>query len=115
LFCDVLHHTQGPVALLKEAVRVARRCVVIKDHAVHGPFARPTLAFMDFIGNAPHDVVLPYNYFTQRQWRDACLACGLVPREVRRRLGLYPKLADLVFGRSLHFVGAYDISRRVTK
>jgi SAM-dependent methyltransferase len=115
LFCDVLHHTERPIAMLREAVRVARHCVVIKDHAVQGLFARPTLRFMDFVGNAPHDVLLPYNYFTPRQWEDAFRASGLVSREVRRRLRLYPGWADVVFGRSLHFVGAYDISHDAQK
>jgi SAM-dependent methyltransferase len=112
LFCDVLHHTDHPVALLKEAVRVARHCVVIKDHTVEGVLARQTLRFMDFIGNAPHGVDLPYNYFTGRQWEEAYRECGLVQRAVRRKLRSYPKWADVLFGRSLHFIGAYDISDR---
>lgn len=49
---------------LKEAARVARHCIVIKDHTVTGVLARPTLRLMDLVGNAPHDVVLTYNYLT---------------------------------------------------
>lgn len=111
LFCDVLHHTDSPLAMLQEAVRVARKCILIKDHVVQGWLARPTLRFMDFIGNAPHGVVLPYNYLTGPQWDAAFGACRLTPRRVERRLGLYPPWADFWFGRSLHFVGIYDIAR----
>ncbi len=107
LLCDVLHHTPSPIEMLREAVRVARDCVVIKDHIVEGAFARYTLRFMDFVGNAPHGVAMPYNYLTLGQWEDAYRRTGLVPREVRHDLRLYPKWADVVFGRMLHFIGVY--------
>ena len=110
LFCDVLHHTDDPVAMLREAARVARRLVVIKDHVVNGTLARQTLRIMDCVGNAPHGVALPFNYLTQSQWDDAFRSCGLRPTEVRRRLRLYPGLADYLFGRSLHFIGAYVLT-----
>lgn len=112
LFCDVLHHTESPITMLKEAVRVARQCVVIKDHTVQGWLARPTLRFMDFVGNAPHGVVLPYNYLTPAQWTAALGECHLMPRYVDRALRLYPAWADVWFGRSLHFLGVYEIADR---
>jgi SAM-dependent methyltransferase len=111
MFCDVLHHTDAPVAMLKEAVRVARQCILIKDHVVQGWLARPTLRFMDFVGNAPHGIILPYNYLTTGQWDEAFRECQLTPRAVDRRLRLYPPWADILFGRSLHFIGVYDIVR----
>jgi SAM-dependent methyltransferase len=111
IFCDVLHHTPDPPAMLAEGARVARRHIVIKDHSVEGLLARPTLRFMDFVGNAPYGVVLPYNYLTPAEWRDALQACGLTTVAERRDLQLYPKVADLIFGRRLHFVGVYEIAR----
>lgn len=111
MFCDVLHHTPDPPAMLAEGARVARRYVVIKDHSVEGLFARQTLRFMDFVGNAPHGVVLPYNYLTPTQWRDAFQACGLTTVTQRRDLRLYPTVADLIFGRRLHLIGVYEIAR----
>ena len=111
LFCDVLHHTEDPVGLLREAARVGRHTVVIKDHSVQGMLARVTLRTMDFIGNAPHGVALTYNYFTPDQWERAFAASSLRPGTLRRQLGLYPAWADPVFGRSLHFVGVFEIVR----
>jgi SAM-dependent methyltransferase len=111
VFCDVLHHTADPRAMLAEGARVARRHLVIKDHSVEGFLARPTLRFMDFVGNAPHGVVLPYNYLTPHQWQAAFLSCGLTKIVERRDLKLYPKMADMVFGRRLHFIGVYEIAR----
>jgi len=111
LFCDVLHHTESPREVLREAVRVARHSILIKDHVVQGWLARPTLRLMDFVGNAPHGVSLPYNYFTAAEWDEAFRECHLSPRMIRRRLGLYPAWADVCFGRSLHFIGLYDVVR----
>jgi len=111
VFCDVLHHTPDPAAMLAEGARVARRHIVIKDHSVEGFLARPTLRFMDFVGNAPHGVVLPYNYLAPAQWQNAFRSCGMTMIAERRNLRLYPKYADLIFGRRLHFIGVYKIAR----
>lgn len=108
MFCDVLHHTHDPVGMLHEAVRVARRAVVIKDHLVEGFMARPTLRLMDFVGNAPHGVPLPYHYFTRAEWDAAYRAAGLFVKTTRSRLGLYPRWADILFGRSLHFIACLE-------
>ena len=53
--------------LLRETVRVARQVIVIKDHLLKGAFAYSTLRLMDWVGNARHDVALPYNYWTSAQ------------------------------------------------
>jgi SAM-dependent methyltransferase len=103
LLVDVLHHAEDPVALLAECARVAR-VVVVKDHLSHGPFDERVLAFMDWIGNRPHGVVLPYRYFSPASWVGAVAAAGL--REERRAPvpGLYPFPFSALFGRDLHFV-----------
>jgi len=71
MFADVLHHTEQPMTLLREAVRVSRQAVLIKDHSVEGTLAYPTLRLMDWIGNARHGVSLPYNYWTRAKWQHA--------------------------------------------
>ena len=40
---DVLHHTDDPLATIREAFRVARKAVIIKDHTCSGLFGRPIL------------------------------------------------------------------------
>ena len=69
-----------------------------------GILAGPVLTFMDWIGNARHGVALPNNYWPERRWRDTFGSLGLGVKEWRTDLRLYPAVADLVFGRSLHFV-----------
>jgi SAM-dependent methyltransferase len=104
MFVDVLNHTDDPAILLREAKRVARVAVVLKDHTQDGPFAYHTLRFMDWVGNAHHGVALPYNYWPGDKWRDAFAAIGLAPERWNSRLGLYPFPASLIFDRNLHFV-----------
>jgi SAM-dependent methyltransferase len=104
LFVDVLHHTADPMTLLREARRVARTAIVIKDHSRTGLAAGATLRFMDWIGNAPHGVALPYNYWTPEQWQQAITALNLRVDIWRTDLGLYPPPARWLFERSLHFL-----------
>src|SRR5271169_1625807 len=102
LFSDVLHHAVDPNVLLEEARRVASRWVLIKDHYREGIAAQARLRFMDWVGNARFGVALPYNYWTEEQWRTAWSRVGLEPGRIVTKLGLYPKPADWVFGARLH-------------
>jgi SAM-dependent methyltransferase len=102
LLIDVLHHTTDPRVLLREAARVARQAVVIKDHLADAPLAGLTLRFMDRVGNARHGVALPYTYWRRAQWRSGCADAGLMIEVWRERLSLYPQPASALFDRSLH-------------
>jgi SAM-dependent methyltransferase len=104
LFVDVLHHTADPLILLREAARVARRSILLKDHLLEGFLAGPTLRWMDRVGNARHGVALPHNYWTRARWREAFANLGLTVDSWDERLALYPGPADWAFGRSLHFL-----------
>jgi SAM-dependent methyltransferase len=104
MFVDVLHHTDDPLALLREARRVARHAIVIKDHCRDGLLAGATLRLMDWIGNAPHGVVLPYNYWSSSQWEQAFEALNLRAIHWDTNLQLYPRAVRWVFERSLHFI-----------
>jgi len=104
MFVDVLHHTDDPTVLLREACRVARKAVVIKDHTCDGFLAGPTLNFMDWVGNARHGVVLPYNFWPKKKWLSAFDDLGLEIEVWQRDVGLYPWPLSWVFGRGLHFV-----------
>ena len=109
LFVDVLHHTLDPMILLREAGRVARSSVVIKDHAADGLLARPTLRFMDWVGNAHHGVALPYNYWDRNTWAAAFDELGWDEVTRAQRLDLYPLFANWLFGRSLHFIAVMNV------
>jgi hypothetical protein len=90
-----------------EAARVASDRILVKDHILQGFMANSTLRLMDWIGNKPHGIALPYNYWTLQQWQSSSFRqLGLVPTVWNEDLNLYPAFANWIFGRSLHFVAA---------
>jgi SAM-dependent methyltransferase len=111
LLVDVVHHASDPHRLLAEAARVATTMVIIKDHYLRGLLARPTLAFMDRVGNARHGVALPYHYWTPSEWRDAFALMNATVRAESTKLGLYPAPARWIFERSLHFVALLGLKQ----
>jgi SAM-dependent methyltransferase len=98
---DVLHHTDDPVALLREVARVAE-LVIVKDHLADGVLARPTLRLMDWVGNAHFGVALPYNYMTTGRWHEMFRASGLTVETWQTSLALYPRPGSWLFDRGLH-------------
>jgi SAM-dependent methyltransferase len=104
LFVDVLHHTEDPRVLLREAVRVSRSFVVIKDHLDENAIDHLTLRFMDWVGNRPHGVVLTYNYQNRQQWTELFSNSGLSELNWTTQVPLYPWPLRLLVGRKLHFV-----------
>jgi SAM-dependent methyltransferase len=104
MFVDVLHHASQPMTLLREAVRVARHAIVIKDHLAEGRLAHLTLRVMDWVGNARHGVALPYDYWSLAKWHRVFDKLGLRINSWESNLKLYPLPADLILGRSLHFI-----------
>jgi SAM-dependent methyltransferase len=115
MFVDVLHHMRDPMVLLREATRVARKTILIKDHTLDGLLAGPTLRAMDWIGNSRYDVSLPYNYWSKRKWLQVFDALGLEIGSWTTSLKLYPCPASWFFDRSLHFVARLNVSRAVSR
>ncbi len=109
MMVDVLHHSADPQAVLREARRVSRTAVLIKDHCLDGFLAYPTLRLMDYVGNAQHSVALPYNYWPRARWEAACEELDLSIATWRTRLGLYPAPFRPIFERSLHFVARFEV------
>lgn len=108
MFVDVLHHTVDPRLLLTEAKRVAAKAILIKDHRLNGFLAQTTLRIMDWVSNAPHGVVLPYNYWSHQTWQETFASLNLSVGFWKQDLQLYPNPANLLFGRSLHFISRLE-------
>lgn len=108
IFVDVLHHVNEPEKLLSEAKRVTRKFIVIKDHFSENPLDTLILKTMDWIGNKPHEVVLPYNYLSKKQWENLWNKAGLKVVSMKTNLDLYPLPFSLIFDRKLHFIARME-------
>jgi SAM-dependent methyltransferase len=104
MLVDVLHHSLDIPTLLKEAARVSRSFVLLKDHHSETRLDQITLQFMDWVGNRPHGVALPYNYQSRKEWLAHFHACGLVEVTWETHVPLYAPPMSLLFGRKLHFI-----------
>jgi SAM-dependent methyltransferase len=111
MFIDVLHHTDDGMVMLREALRVARQSILIKDHLRNGFLAGPTLRFMDWIANRRYKIRLPYNYWTRQRWSEAFESLKLKVQFWNTKLGLYWPFGWL-FGRGLHFIARLDVPER---
>ena len=112
MLVDVLHHTHDQLHLLREAARVARHSIVIKDHLADGLLARQRLRVMDWFGNAHHGVALTYRYWSRREWEQAFARLGTPVDVWITKLPLYPAPISLAFGRGLHVVCRLAVERR---
>ena len=81
LFSDVLHHTSDPVTPQREARRVARQCVLIKDHYRKGDSRGRPFTIYGLGGNSRFGVTLPYNYWTETAMATAWKEIGLQPEQ----------------------------------
>jgi SAM-dependent methyltransferase len=109
IFVDVLHHTEDPMVLLREARRVCRTCIVIKDHSRDRFLAGTLLRWMDRVGNPPRGVAFPYNYWTRERWQAAFRELDLRVASWNERLRLFPPPAEWIFGGSLQFLARLDL------
>jgi ubiquinone/menaquinone biosynthesis C-methylase UbiE len=73
---DVLHHCQKPTDVLRECLRVANRCVLVKDHFRFGPLSRAVLLAMDVVGNQEAGVFVRGTYFSPAEWIDMVRDAG---------------------------------------
>ncbi len=112
VFVDALHHTDDIAVLLREAARVSRRYVLVKDHLCESRFDFATLWLMDWVGNRPHGVALPHNYQSRRQWGAMFTWCGLRVETWRGEMSLYPFPFSMLFGRGLHFIARLGKANR---
>jgi SAM-dependent methyltransferase len=104
MLVDVLHHTSDVSVLLREAARVTRQIVLLKDHLSENAFDHATLRFMDWVGNRPHGVTLTYHYQSRAQWDAHFAAAGLRAASREANIPLYPAPFSALVGRGLHFV-----------
>ncbi len=65
---DVIHHCPDPAASLREAARVTRRFIILKDHTYRTPIGFGTLSVLDEIGNRKFGIPSRYRYQHDFEW-----------------------------------------------
>ncbi len=76
ILSDVLHHASHPEQVLREALRVARSAVALKDHFRFGALSAAVLYAMDLTGNAASGVHSPGTYLSAPEWSDLVHRAG---------------------------------------
>lgn len=100
IFVDVLHHTNNHSQLLKEALRVSRNNVIVKDHICTGRIAFWILAFMDWVGNRSLGINSIHSYLSKEQWSMLFTGLDVAEPEMMMVTGLYPFPFSLIFERN---------------
>jgi SAM-dependent methyltransferase len=109
MFVDVLHHTLDPLSIVRDASRVSRSFIIIKDHIAQNAWDYWILRLMDWVGNRPHGVVLPYAYLSSKQWKKLYDDVGLTEKRMEQAIPIYPAPFSWIFGRKLHFISVMAI------
>jgi len=74
LLLFVLHHCKDPLLVLKEAIRVTKKRIIIHEDTYTSSFGRALACTNDFIANFPFFLTnpfkmnMPYNYRTVADW-----------------------------------------------
>lgn len=103
ILADVLHHERDEELLLREAARVAKRALLLKDHKPEGFIGYWRLCFLDWAANNPYEVECLYRYHTMPEWRSLFAKETLTPVAEETSIDLYPPFFNFVFGRRLQY------------
>jgi len=103
ILADVLHHDHDQERLLREAARVSRNVVIIKDHLRDGVLAQQRISFLDWAANAGYNVPCLYEYHNLQEWRALVgkVSSGVV--EERTSIDVYPPVFNELLGKGLHY------------
>lgn len=104
LCADMLHHTAAPLEVLREACRVARSYVIVKDHVCDSRLDRTLLTFMDWLGNVGKGVPLPFRFLSSREWRETFDALPYVESVRIDGLRYWGWPLTCVIDRHFHFI-----------
>ncbi|OIO42394.1 SAM-dependent methyltransferase [Candidatus Pacearchaeota archaeon CG_4_9_14_3_um_filter_35_19] len=98
MLIDVLHHDEEIDEVIKEAKRVSKKYILIKDHYWSNWFDFKILQMADYIGNKPFGVRLPYNFLRMEQWKKIFKSNKLkILDEEKYRDGAFSLIKHVIF------------------
>jgi ubiquinone/menaquinone biosynthesis C-methylase UbiE len=103
ILADVLHHDKNPLQLLREAERVSKKKVLIKDHKKDKASDQLRISFLDLAANKPHGIKCFYKYNTLIEWHSMIAEAKLTIEKEQLMINLYPWLFDMIFGKNLQY------------
>ena len=108
LIADVLHHAEDAGRVLREALRVASRAVIVKDHFRGGPVSDRILLWMDVVGNAAPGVLVRGRYLSPNEWVDLVRDAGGRVTRLDWPLRIHDLPFRLVTRSELHFAARIE-------
>lgn len=84
MIVDVLHHVTDPDFIIKEAERVTKNLIVLKDHYYASKLDFTILKFFDYISNSADGVSLPFTFMQHDQWNRMFRNNGLKIKLIER-------------------------------
>jgi len=76
IIMEVLHHCDNQDEILKEASRVGRQVIVFED-IYENKFHLFFIKLYDIIGNIRHGVNIPFNFRTDKYWKNKFMEFGM--------------------------------------
>ncbi|MBN1399434.1 MAG: class I SAM-dependent methyltransferase [Anaerolineae bacterium] len=67
MLIDVLHHDEHPERILREAARVSKGDILLKEHYWEHALDRQLLRVSDWLGNWPYGIRMPYRFMSLNQ------------------------------------------------
>ena len=111
MMINMLHHTDSPEAILREAIRVSRKGLIIKDHYANNMVDRANLHAMEYMNPNFREIMkLPLRFYSSGEWDSIMSKLGLTSDVINTDFVSYGRFWDLFFGRNMHFVGRYHIA-----
>ena len=110
ILADVLHHDHDQERLLREATRISRGIVIIKDHVRDGLLAQQRISFLDWAANAGYNVPCLYEYHNLKEWRALVGKFSSGIAEERTSIDVYPPVFNELLGKSLHYFVVFRVN-----
>jgi ubiquinone/menaquinone biosynthesis C-methylase UbiE len=104
IIVDVLHHSKQPFSILKEALRVTKVGLIVKDHNCNSFIQKKIMTVTDTLGNWHHDVPLVFNFLSRKCWLKLWQDLKLEEKSYETKLNIYTPFRGCIFASDMDFI-----------